>query len=75
VYFFYDPAWRALSPGTFSILVQLEYARARGKPHAYPGYWIAENRSMAYKERFRPFEVLTGRPSDVESPEWSLHRP
>jgi arginine-tRNA-protein transferase len=71
VYFFYDPAWRAFSPGTFSILVQLDYARQRGKAHAYPGYWIAENRSMAYKERFRPFEVLTGCPSDAESPRWN----
>jgi arginine-tRNA-protein transferase len=75
VYFYYDPAWRALSPGTFSVLVQLDYARQRGKAHAYPGYWIAENRSMAYKERFRPFEILTGCPSDAETPEWNLHRP
>lgn len=74
VYFFHDPAWRALSPGTFSILVQLNYARQRGKAYAYPGYWIAENRSMAYKERFRPFETLAGRPSDAESAQWTLHR-
>lgn len=73
VYFFHDPAWRALSPGTFSILVQLDYARQRGKDYAYPGYWIAENRSMAYKDRFRPFETLIGRPSDAESPVWKLY--
>jgi hypothetical protein len=30
---------------------------------------------MAYKERFRPFEILTGCPSDAETPEWNLHRP
>ena len=71
VYFFYDPAWRTLSPGTFSILVQMEYARQRGKAYAYPGYWIAENRSMAYKQRFRPFETLVGRPSDSEPCEWT----
>jgi len=74
VYFFYDPAWRALSPGTFSILVQLDYARQRGKAYAYPGYWIVENPSMAYKDRFRPFEILTGRPADAESAQWALHR-
>jgi len=73
VYFFHDPAWRALSPGTFSILVQLDYARQQGKAYAYPGYWITENRSMAYKERFRPFETLAGRPSDAESPVWRLY--
>lgn len=74
VYFFHDPAWRALSPGTFSILVQLDYARQRGKAYAYPGYWIAENRSMAYKDRFRPFETLEGRPSDAESPVWKTYQ-
>ena len=73
VYFFYDPVWRPLSPGTFSILVQLDYARQRGKDYAYPGYWIAENRSMDYKKRFRPFEVLAGNPSDQEPPQWSLY--
>lgn len=75
VYHFYDPAWRPHSPGTFSILVQLEYARQRGKAYAYPGYWIAENRSMAYKERFRPFETLAGNPSDAEPAQWTLHQP
>ena len=75
VYFFYDPSWRALSPGTFSILMQLNYACRQGKAYAYPGYWIAENRSMAYKERFRPFEVLDGRPADAEPARWRLHGP
>jgi len=74
VYFFYDPAWVALSPGTFSILVQLNYARERGKAYAYPGYWIAENRSMAYKDRFAPFEILAGRPADAETAQWTLHQ-
>src|SRR5947209_911932 len=30
VYCFYDPEWRALSPGTFSILTQLRYAQEKG---------------------------------------------
>ncbi|MDA0207326.1 MAG: arginyltransferase [Acidobacteria bacterium] len=74
VYFFYEPAWRAFSPGTFSILVQLNYARERGKAYAYPGYWIAENSSMAYKDRFRPFEILAGRPTDAEAAQWTPHQ-
>src|SRR5690606_9685977 len=30
IYFFHDPDWRALSPGTFSVLKQLDYARRAG---------------------------------------------
>ncbi len=73
VYFFHDPEWRSHSPGTFSILKQLEYARERGKRHSYPGYWIPANQSMAYKARFRPFERLLRHPVDDENPRWELH--
>ena len=40
VYFFHDPEWRAQSPGVFSVITQLEYAKAKGYEHAYLGYWI-----------------------------------
>ena len=75
VYFYYDPAWRAASPGTFSVLVQLGYARETGKRYAYPGYWIAANTSMAYKSRFRPFETLVGRPQSSDEPKWAIGDP
>jgi len=75
VYFYYDPAWRAASPGTYSFLVQLGYAREAGKRYAYPGYWIEANPSMAYKSRFRPFERLVGRPPPGRSPRWELDQP
>ena len=75
VYFFHDPEWRSDSPGTFSILKQLEYAREQGRKHSYPGYWIPANQSMAYKSRFRPFERLVRHPVDDENPQWVLHRP
>ena len=71
VYFYYDPAWRPASPGVFSFLVQLGHAREAGKRYAYPGYWIAANTSMAYKSRFRPFEILSGRPEPGEEPVWT----
>ena len=73
VYFFHDPEWRAKSPGTFSVLKQLDYAREQGKKHSYPGYWIPGNQSMAYKSRFRPFERLVRHPLDDEQPEWVPH--
>jgi len=70
VYFFYDPAWRAKSPGTFSILNQLLYAKSAGLEYAYLGYWIEECASMSYKGRFRPREVLARYPAEDESPVW-----
>ena len=75
VYAFHDPDWRPASPGTFAILHQLLDAQKRGKRHAYPGYWIEANRSMAYKARFRPFERLHGLPERGEQPDWVLHEP
>jgi len=75
VYAFHDPDWRPSSPGTFAILHQLLDAQRRGKRHAYPGYWIEANRSMAYKARFRPFERLQGLPERGQTPSWALYSP
>jgi arginine-tRNA-protein transferase len=58
IYCYYDPAERPRSPGTFNILSLLASARERGLPHVYLGYYVAGCRSMEYKRRFRPNEVL-----------------
>lgn len=71
VYFFYDPGWRADSPGTFSILNQLLYAKSAGLEYAYLGYWIDECQSMRYKGRFHPREILAKYPADGEAPVWN----
>jgi len=70
VYFFYDPDWRPLSPGTFSILNQIRYAKTQGLQYAYLGYWIDECPSMQYKGRFTPREVLVDYPNEGEPPIW-----
>lgn len=70
VYFYYDPAWRADSPGTFSILNQIRYAQAHKLDYAYLGYWIEECQSMRYKGRFHPREVLEKYPAEGEYPVW-----
>jgi arginine-tRNA-protein transferase len=75
VYFFYDPNWRPDSPGTFSFLTQLTFARDAGKLYAYPGYWIPANTSMAYKARFQPFERLVRHPAPGTEPVWEPYQP
>jgi len=73
VYFFYKPALLKRSLGTFSILKQIEIAKAYGIPYIYPGYWIKDHKSMGYKERFRPFEVLVNRPDIDEKTIWGRY--
>jgi len=70
VYFYHVPRWRDLSPGTFSLLCEIELARQWNLDFVYLGYWIARCPSMAYKNRFRPHEILLSRPGDEESPRW-----
>lgn len=69
-YCFYHPNWRVNSPGTFSVLNQLLYAKRRNLEYAYLGYWVEACPSMSYKARFRPHEILRGYPADDEAPVW-----
>lgn len=69
-YFFHDPQWRPLGPGTYSILCELELARSLGLRYLYLGYWIADCQSMAYKNRFQPAETLTDFVGLDEIPVW-----
>jgi arginine-tRNA-protein transferase len=70
VYFYHDPAWRDLGPGTFSILQEIDVCRRTGRPYLYLGYCIAECPSMAYKSNFGPHEVLQRYVGDDEEPRW-----
>lgn len=56
VYTFWDPAYAALSLGTFSILTQLALAHRWGLDWLYLGLAIRDNHSMAYKLAFMPHE-------------------
>lgn len=69
-YFYHDPAWRRLGPGTFSMLTELQYAQEHGIPFAYLGYWIRDNDSMNYKAKFRPHELLETYVDDDTEPVW-----
>ena len=58
VYFFHDPDDRKRSLGTFNVLSVIRSAADRGLPHVYLGYYVAGYRSLEYKARFRPNEVI-----------------
>ena len=60
IYFYWDPAERHRSLGTYNVLSILASARERGLPHVYLGYYVEGCRSLDYKGRFRPNEVLGG---------------
>ncbi len=58
VYSFFAPDQRKRSLGMWSVLWLVDECRRAGKPFVYLGYWIAESRKMAYKERFPALERL-----------------
>jgi arginine-tRNA-protein transferase len=60
VYFFYDPDERGRSLGVFNVLSVLKATADRGLPHAYLGFYVGGCRSLEYKAKYRPNEVLTG---------------
>jgi arginyl-tRNA--protein-N-Asp/Glu arginylyltransferase len=58
VYFYWDPKFAHLNPGTYSVLKQLELCKRMGLAHLYLGLYIAQCKSMAYKGRYLPHERL-----------------
>src|SRR3546814_7830167 len=74
IYSFFDPdhAERHVLCN-FIIMDHILRARAVGLPYIYLGYWVKGSRSMAYKTRYRPIEVLGPHgwrlmPEDEEAP-------
>lgn len=70
VYFFWDPERAPASLGVAHVVSLVEDARVRGKAHVYLGYRVMACPSLAYKARYRPHELLEGRPSPDEPPGW-----
>ena len=70
VYFYSDPDYAAWSLGVANVVVYVEEARARGLDYVYLGYRVLGCASLAYKAKYRPHELLAGRPSFEEEPRW-----
>ena len=58
VYAFFDPDESRRSLGTFTALWEIEWCRRRGLAHYYLGYHVAGSKTMDYKARFLPQEIL-----------------
>lgn len=56
VYFMFMDKFKNRSPGTLSVIREIEQARDMGLKYYYLGYYIKDNQSMAYKNKFKPCE-------------------
>jgi arginine-tRNA-protein transferase len=59
VYFYFDPDWAEVSPGTYSALAEIEMAKNQGFTYYYLGYYIADCKTMNYKTNYRPCQIRT----------------
>lgn len=60
VYTYYDPDLEPLSPGTYSILAQVELCRAWKLRWLYLGLYVGACAELAYKARYLPHERRIG---------------
>jgi leucyl-tRNA---protein transferase len=57
VYFIYDTDYSHLSLGVYGAIKEIELAKHMELKYYYLGYWIDENASMRYKNKFYPHQV------------------
>jgi len=58
VYCAYDPACAQRSPGTLSILLQIDLCRRLRKSWLYLGFYVPASPRMSYKKNFRPNQTF-----------------
>ena len=66
VYFYFEPDFSRFSPGTYSILFQIDLARGLNLKYYYPGYYIRDCAAMNYKLNYRPAQLRTIGEADWE---------
>lgn len=67
VYFAFDPDISEFSPGTYSILAEIEHVKKLNMPYYYLGYWVKNCEALNYKQRFKPHETY-----DWSQKEWVI---
>ncbi len=60
VYMYFEPEFAGRSMGTLSILREIDHCKRSELDYYYLGYFVAGAKTMAYKSRFRPNEILVG---------------
>jgi arginyl-tRNA--protein-N-Asp/Glu arginylyltransferase len=58
VYFYFDPDEGIRSLGVYSALKEIELCAHLKKRYYHLGHWVAGARTMSYKSRFGPYELL-----------------
>jgi arginine-tRNA-protein transferase len=58
VFFYFDPAEKKRSPGTYNILYLIEFCLQQKIKFIYLGYWIEGVDAMSYKANFKPHYVF-----------------
>ncbi len=61
VYCFFHPDFSWLSPGTYSIVRQIDLAKTSSRRWLYLGMYVADNRHLRYKARYGPHQRLIER--------------
>lgn len=72
IYFYYDPDYASYSLGHYSLYQQIQYAKKRGLPWIYLGYYVQGCQSLRYKKDYKPLYLLDKRPEETMEPVWSL---
>ncbi len=60
VYMYFEPEFAGRSMGTLSILREIEHCKQSALDYYYLGFFVTGAKTMAYKSRFRPNEILAG---------------
>jgi len=58
VYHYFEPRQAHRSLGVYSVLAEIEWTAASGRPYYYLGFWIEGCPTMHYKARYQPNELL-----------------
>ncbi len=69
-YFYYDPNFSKYSLGTYSMLMQIEFAKEKNLSWIYPGYFVKDCTSLNYKAFYKPYQLLRNLPDMDEEPIW-----